>query len=246
VLTTSDLCVVVGLTTLAAARCVAEGAPTDSPEAVPPKIREIHVEKVGALTGPEALLTTKPLDICGTDLGTMTEVGNRIFFAFGDTFGYDGDICRGVGGPNWRSNAFASTTDHDPANGVALGDWLRRSDGKAIAVVEGAHQPPFTGDGGEQPKIPTAMVSVGNRIYLHYMSVHGFSAAGGVWDCNYSKFVYSDDLGKTWEQSEFNLGERDSNFNMLALTNEQGRGNEERTFIYALGTPCTRSFTERL
>lgn len=113
----------------------------------------------------------------------MTEIGNRIFFAFGDTFGYDGDICRGVGGPNWRSNVFASTTDHNPADGVVLEDWLRQTDGKAIAVVEGAHQPPFTGEDGEQTKIPTAMVSVGNRIYLHYMSVHGFSQVGGAWDC---------------------------------------------------------------
>jgi hypothetical protein len=43
-----------------------------------PEIKEIHVEKVRALTGPEAPVSTKPLDICGTDLGTMTEIGNRI------------------------------------------------------------------------------------------------------------------------------------------------------------------------
>ncbi len=42
----------------------------------------------------------KTLDICGTDLGIMTEAHGRIFFAFGDTFGYP---CSGVGGPNWRS-----------------------------------------------------------------------------------------------------------------------------------------------
>ena len=39
------------------------------------------------------------------------------------------------------------------------------------------------------------MVSIGNRIYLHYMSVHGFAPKGGVWECNYSKFIYSDDFG---------------------------------------------------
>jgi hypothetical protein len=237
---TFNWCVAFSLTFLATAKSVAEVSLPDSPETVQPKIKEIHVEKVGALTGPEAPVVTKLLDICGTDLGTMAEIGHRIFFAFGDTFGYDEDICRGVGGPNWRSNAFASATDQNPANGIALEDWLRQPDGKAIAVVEGAHQPPFTGDDGEQTKIPTAMVSVGNRIYLHYMSVHGFGAAGGVWDCNYSKFVYSDDQGKTWKQSDFNFGERDSNFNMLALTKEQGRGNEEGTLIYALGTPCGR------
>jgi hypothetical protein len=211
-----------------------------NPRPVEPKIKEIRVERVRALTGSDSPTEMKSLDVCGTDLGTMTEVGNRIFFAFGDTFGYDGDICRGPGGPNWRSNVFASATDHDPADKVVLEDWLRGPDGKAIAVVEGAHQPAFTGQDGEQTKIPTAMVSVGNRIYLHYMSVHGFSTAGGVWDCNYSKFVYSDDLGKTWKQSDLEFGENDSNFNMLALTGEPGRGNEQRLYVYALGTPCGR------
>jgi hypothetical protein len=146
---------------------------------VEPKIKEIQVEQVRALTGNNSPTEMKSIDVCGTDLGTMTEIGNRIFFAFGDTFGYDGDICRGIGGPNWRSNVFASTTDHDPADRVILEDWLRGPDGKAMAIVEGAHQQAFTGEDGEQTKIPTSMVSVGDRIYLHYMSVHGFSTVGG-------------------------------------------------------------------
>jgi hypothetical protein len=211
-----------------------------SAKPVTPKIKEIRVEKVRALTGPDSPTEMKLLDVCGTDLGIMTEIGNRIFFAFGDTFGYQGDICQGVGGPDWRSNVFASTTEHHPANGVVLEDWLRGPDGKAIAIVEGAHQLAFTGEDGEQTKIPTAMVSVGGRIYLHYMSVHGFSVSGGVWDCNDSRFVYSDDLGKTWHPSDLEFGKKDSNFNMLALTSEAGRGNEEHAYVYAMGTRCGR------
>jgi hypothetical protein len=49
-----------------------------------------------------------------------------------------------MGGPDWRSNVFASTTDHQPAGGVVLENWLRGPDGKAIAIVERAHQPDFT------------------------------------------------------------------------------------------------------
>ncbi len=217
-----------------------ESSSDDPRRPVKPTIKEIHVEKVSALTGSDSATDMKSLDICGTDLGTMTEIGNRIFFAFGDTFGYDGDYCGGVGGPNWRSNVFASTTDHDPAKKLVLEEWLRGPDGKAIAVAEGAHQPAFTGKDGEQTKIPTAMVSVGDRIYLHYMSVHGFSSAGGVWNCNYSKFIYSDDLGKTWKQADLQFGGSDSNFNMLALTHESGRGNEQGAYVYAMGTPCGR------
>jgi hypothetical protein len=215
-------------------------------EAAESKIKKIQVEQIKALTGIDSPTEMKSLDVCGTDIGTMTEIGNRIFFAFGDTFGYDGDICRGIGGPNWRSNVFASTIDHNPAEGLVLDDWLRGPDGKAIAIVEGKHQPPFTGLDGEQTKIPTAMVSVGNRIYLHYMSIHGSSAVGGRWDCNYSKLIYSDDLGKTWNEGDLKFGEADSNFNMLALTNQPGRGNERQAYIYAMGTPCGRFGSVRL
>ena len=33
----------------------------------------------------------------------------------------------------------------NPGERVILDDWRRGQDGKAIAVIEGAHQPPFTG-----------------------------------------------------------------------------------------------------
>jgi hypothetical protein len=229
-----------------AAAVTADPPLLDNTNPVKPKIKEIRTEKVRALTGIDSPTAMKSLDVCGTDLGIMTEIGNTIYFAFGDTFGYDGDVCRGIGGPNWRSNVFASATGSHPEEKVILENWLRGSDGKAIAVVEGAHQPAFTGEDGEQTKIPTAMVSVGNRLYFHYMSVHGFSRVGGVWDCNYSKFAYSDDLGKTWKESDLKFGGKDSNFNMLALTNEPGRGNEQREYIFAMGTPCGRFGGARL
>jgi len=245
-LTILTICSVFSLTSERAVTSSAEISLSDNAMPLKPKIKEIRVEKVSALTGAESPTEMKSLDICGTDLGTMTEIGNRIFFAFGDTFGYEGDICRGIGGPNWRSNVFASTSDHEPSDKIVLRDWLRGPDGKATAIVEGAHEPAFTGKDGEQTKIPTGMVSVGNRIYLHYMSVHGFSTTGGVWDCNYSNFVYSDDLGKTWTESGVTFGEQNSNFNMLALTGESGLGNEQGTHLYAMGTPCGRFGSARL
>ena len=159
-------------------------------------IKEVSVEIICPLTGPNSKVPTlmKTLDLCGTDLGLMTEADGRIFFAFGDTFGYP---CSGPGGPNWRSNTLGATANHNPDNGVELTDWLTNSDGTAKAIIQGAHQPPFTGKQGEQTKIPTSMITVGGRMYLDYMSVHGFAAKGGVWDCNYSQFLYSDDFGKT-------------------------------------------------
>jgi D-arabinan endo alpha-(1,5)-arabinofuranosidase len=204
-----------------------------------PMIKEVSVGIVCPITGPNSKVPTlmKQLDICGTDLGIMTEADGRIFFAFGDTFGYP---CSGPGGPNWRSNTLGATANHNPANGVELTDWLTNPDGTAKAIIEGAHQPPFTGTNGEQTKIPTAMVTVGGRIYLHYMSVHGFAAQGGVWDCNYSQFLYSDDMGKTWTPAALQFGDSTSNFNMLALTDQNGSGNDFSLYVYAIGTPCGR------
>ena len=50
----------------------------DYAQPVEPKIKEIHVENFRALTGNDSPTDMKSLDVCGTDLGTMTEIGNRI------------------------------------------------------------------------------------------------------------------------------------------------------------------------
>ena len=62
-----------------------------------PMIKEVSIQIVGPLTGPNSKVPDlmKGLDICGTDLGIMTEADGRIFFAFGDTFGYP---CSGLAG----------------------------------------------------------------------------------------------------------------------------------------------------
>lgn len=158
-----------------------------------PRIKEIRVEKLGALTGPTSPNGEKSADVCSTDLGTMTEIGQRIYFAFGDTFGYLGDEPKPISGVDWRSNVFASAAIPTAAGKASEREiprltWRTDANGQAIAIIDGAHKPAFTGSDGEQTKIPTAMVSVENRIYLHYMSVHGFAPRGGVWECNYSKF----------------------------------------------------------
>lgn len=227
---------------------LAESSPAQTsggPGPLIPRIKEIHVDKVGALTGPTSPNGQKGADVCSTDLGTMTEIGKKIYFAFGDTFGYSGDKPTPLSGVDWRSNVFASAAT--PIDAEKAGErkiprltWRTNANGRAIPIIEGAHLPAFTGSHGEQTKIPTAMVSVGNRIYLHYMSVHGFAPRGGVWECNFSKFVYSDDFGQNWTSLGMPFGDRESNFNMLALTNQRGPGNEDRAYVYALGTPCGR------
>ena len=191
---------------------------------------------VGALTGPDAPAEMEKYDICGTDLGTMAEVNGTIVMAFGDTFGWRGDSCPRFG-PNWRSNVIAMTTDTDPSDGVVIEDWLTGDDGRAIAAAEGRHLLKFT---SEQTKIPTAMVTVGDTLYMHYMSVHGFADMGGVWLCNSSRFIASHDGGKSWDKGGEDFGTFQSSFNMLALSAQPGVGNEDGQYVYAVGTPCGR------
>ena len=191
---------------------------------------------IGALTGPQAPVDMKGPDICGTDLGTMAEIDGNIVIAFGDTFGFNGNTCPKFG-PNWRSNVIAMTDDMDPSDGVEIDDWYRGEDGRAIEAAPGRHLLKFT---SEQTKIPTAMVAVGDTLYLHYMSVHGFADMGGVWLCNSSRFITSTDGGKSWDKGVEDFGNFQSSFNMLALSAQPGAGNEDGTYVYAIGTPCGR------
>jgi hypothetical protein len=202
----------------------------------------VEVTRVGALTGPDAPVDMKAPDICGTDIGTMAEIGGRILLAFGDTFGWQGDRCPRFG-PNWRSNVLAFTSDMDPSDGVAIESWYVGDDGKAKAIAEGVHQDAFK---GEQTRIPTAMVTVGDTVYLHTMSVHGFATMGGVWLCNNSRFYSSADEGATWKAAPETFGDYKSTFNMLALSAAPGAGNEDGAYVYAVGTPCGRYSGARL
>ena len=202
----------------------------------------VEVTRIGALTGPDAPVDMKAPDICGTDIGTMAEIGGRILMAFGDTFGWADGRCQRFG-PNWRSNVLAFTSDSDPSDGVAIESWYVGGDGKAKAVAEGVHQDAFK---GEQSRIPTAMVTVGETVYLHTMSVHGFATMGGVWLCNNSRFYSSTDEGATWKAAPTTFGDYKSSFNMLALSAARGAGNEDGAYVYAVGTPCGRYAGARL
>lgn len=196
----------------------------------------VRSKLVMALTGPEAPADMQTPDVCGTDLGTMAEIDGTIVMAFGDTFGWRGDACTKFG-PNWRSNVIAMTTDTDASDGIVIDDWLTGEDGRAIAAREGRHMLKFS---SEQTKIPTAMVAVGDTLYLHYMSVHGFADMGGVWLCNSSRFIASHDGGHSWDEGVADFGNFQSSFNMLALSADAGTGNEDGTYVYAIGTPCGR------
>ena len=203
----------------------------------PSVLTSLSVTQVAVLTGPDAITPTRAADICGTDLGIPATLNGKLYVAFGDTFGYDGNTCTPFG-PNWRSNVLGLSSDSTLDDGLSWDGWhTRPGDSKAVAVVEGAHQPALT---GEQTKIPTAMIGLGPTLVLHYMSISGFASKGGVWSCNYSQFVTSNDGGLTWQKQGQHVGGQAGHFNMLALSADLGRDNRSGHYVYALGTTCGR------
>jgi hypothetical protein len=170
--------------------------------------------EIAQLTGPDGMNDTAAAAVAGTDLGSMTNLGDRTYFFFGDTFGErDPDSTGGQGGI-WRSNVSAWTTDHDPSDGVSFDGWAPADDlGWAEALVEGEHD---ANDGeGEVTKIPTHGFAIGDTLYISYMSV-SYWGEPGAWDANYAGLAKSTDQGETWTPLDEPRWPGDSNFIQVA------------------------------
>ena len=63
-----------------------------------------NVTQIAQLTGPDAMNDTETAAVAGTDLGSMTNLGDRTYFFFGDTFGERDPESIGGQGGIWRSN----------------------------------------------------------------------------------------------------------------------------------------------
>jgi hypothetical protein len=191
--------------------------------------------EIARLTGPDAINDTEPAAVAGTDLGSMTNIGDKTFFFFGDTFGErDPDSTGGQGGI-WRSNVSAYTTDSDPSDGITFDAWTPVDDvGWAQALVEGDHD---ANDGtGEVTKIPTYGFAIGDTLYVQYMSVT-YWGEPGEWDANYAGLVRSSDEGVTWEPVDGPRWPGDSNFVQVATAHVREGGTE---YVYFWGIPSGR------
>lgn len=192
------------------------------------------LKQIAKLTGPDAINDTASVGVAGTDLGSMTTVGDTTYFFFGDTFGErDADSYGGQGGL-WRSNASAHTTDDDPSDGITFDGWAPVDDiGLASAMVEGKHEADGT---GEVTKIPTCGFAVGDALYVFYMSVRHWGEAG-MWDANYSGLATSTDKGRTWTDLESPRWPGDSNFIQVATAHVDDGGTE---YVYFWAIPAGR------
>lgn len=151
-----------------------------------------HVEQVGQITGAEGPGDTTQYAVNHTDLGSMFEHDGKVWFVFGDTFGERSPDFTGGGGSFWRSNVLAFTEDDDPSDGIHLDSMVLDSSGTAMELL-----PARKIDNDEMTVIPTHGFAVGDRMYLHYMSVRHWGTPGE-WEVNHAGLARSDDDGATW------------------------------------------------
>lgn len=186
--------------------------------------------EIAQLTGPDAMNDTAAVSVAGTDLGSMTNVGDRTYFFFGDTFGERDPESIGGQGGFWRSNVAAWTTDDDPSDGIEFEGWVEDDIGLAGALIEGEHD--ANGAEGEVTKIPTYGFAIGETIYVSYMSVR-FWGEPGAWDANRAALIVSRDDGETWAPVEGVEWPGDSNFVQVA-TAEVTDGGEDWIYFWSI------------
>lgn len=193
-----------------------------------------NLTEIAQLTGPGAINDTASVSVAGTDLGSMTNVGQRTFFFFGDTFGERDPASTGGQGGFWRSNVAAWSTDDDPTDGITFDGWIEDDVGLAAALIDGDHD--ANDAGGEVTKIPTYGFAIGDTIYVSYMSVRHWGEPGA-WDANHSALIVSRDDGWTWTPVEGVQWPGDSNFIQVATAQVVEGGVE---YVYFWSIPAGR------
>ncbi len=185
-------------------------------------------EIVSRLTGAASLNTTDDVGIGGTDLGHMVNHNGRIYFLFGDTFLDDHTQANGG-----RSSVMAWSTDSTPADGILFDDWLTNEN------PNWAEELFDSGIGNPITEIPTAAISIGNRIYSWYMSVTNWGAPGE-WETDYSGLTYwseGDDEFTVVNNFEF---AGNGNFSMVAAAFRSPYEQTTDPHLYLWGTPPGR------
>jgi len=196
-----------------------DATPVASPEATPVS-DVLPVEMVAQLTGYGGINdTVARYGVYGTDLGHTFLAGDELYMIFGDTFGANGS--------DWRSSAAAVIADDNPADGLTFDRMIVDRDGHAAELI-----PSKKIDFDEITVIPTYGVAVGDRLFLHYMSVSHWGEPGH-WEIGSSGWAYSDDAGQTWTRDPRAVWSGDSAFGQVAIEEHDG-------YLHIFGIPGGR------
>ena len=147
---------------------------------------------------------------------------------FGTSFSDD------IAKPSYR-NSPSYRAHYDWAMGAGLSDMAReirlRYDRLFAGVEQAWVKQIFASKTfpDEYTVIPTNGISVGGRIYIHFMSIRSWFP----WTVNYAGIAYSDDDGKTFTRVD-GLFPPDSNFAQVSFVRDGG-------YVYLFGIPAGRS-----
>lgn len=191
-----------------------------------------HVERVSYLTGSRSpARTDKRWNVSGTDLGFSFKYQDMILAVFGDTWGRGG-----IEADDWRSNVMAVISP-DSAHGYVIEDMLTDESGEAKELISSRKRP-----GDEYTVIPTAGLAVGDRMFLHYMSIRDWMETGRGTkqpSINGAGIAFSDDRGETWAKSEEVWWSGNGHFTQCALV-------QDGEDVYLFGAPAGRLGPARL
>jgi len=196
--------------------------PIASPDATPVSGADLPLEQIAILTGsdPAAVNQTgKEYGVDGTDLGSSFLFRDQTYIVFGDTF----DVAKS----DWRSNVLAISSDDDPSDGITFDRMIEDRPGHAKELLRAKRL-----EGEEVTVIPTYGVAVGDRLFLHYMSVSHWGEPGH-WDLGSAGWAYSDDAGETWTKDPTAVFSSDTNWGQVAIEEHDG-------FLYLFGIPGGR------
>jgi hypothetical protein len=212
----------VGVVAVLQADVPSRSPPALAAPAVPPHwvVDPTATGPVADVTGPRADGgdTEARFGVAGTDLGHMFTYDGRLAIAFGDTYGGASvDHFFRIPHPDWRSNTLGwIDPPASPADGLALADMVTDRPGHATELLHSRKQ-----DGVEWTVIPTNGIAVGQRMYLHYMSVRSFPG-GGHWPINGAGVAVSQDGGRTWDRPRDALWPGDTRFGQVAYSRPGG------------------------
>lgn len=167
----------------------------------------------------------------GADLGHVFVHRGRLAVLFGDTYGDPrADPFFSVPHQDRRGSTLGwldARGDLGPA--IRLADMVTDRPGHAEELLSSQHVP-----GVEETVIPTAGLSTGARMWMHYMSVRRFEG-GGQWTINASGMAYSDDDGHSWIRDPGAMWPGTSRFGQVAFARSDG---DPEVFVY--GVPAGR------
>lgn len=177
--------------------------------------------------GDTAADTGGRFDVYGADLGHMFTHRGRIYLGFGDTFGPASALPFVAHATEWRSNSLAwLAPTARPGQGLSLAGFVTDRAGHATELLHSQK------NHREISVIPTAGISLGDRMLWHYMSVHRDLSANQ-WSLNYSGLAYSDDHGTHWIRDRHMVWRGDTPFGQAALVGAD-------PYLYLFGTPGGR------